>query len=85
MFRVIWTATAFDLLEHILDLAADPNAVVAAVVELDHLLGTDPVGHSEDRPDDRRVAFVLPIGVMFDFDKATRTVTVGSVWTTRVT
>ena len=84
MFTVIWLEPAMDRLRGLVAQAADPQAIFAAMRELDRRLSRDPQGESESRGDDQpRVAFASPLGVSFEVvgDR----VEIGHAWRIRPT
>lgn len=44
------------------------------------MLKEDPEDVGESRPDDQRVTFARPLGVLFSVDAAAGRVDIGSVW-----
>jgi len=82
-YRLIWTERAYDDLADMW-VAAEVftrGRIEAAVNHLNLELQNDPwqVGESRSR-DDRRMAFLGPIGVVFRIDDKARSVRVNHVW-----
>ena len=83
MHAVRWLPYAADRAVLLAVEASNPEAVVDAMLELDRMLSADPEGNSESREGPERVAFALPLGVMFEIRAEDRTVLIGDVWRTR--
>lgn len=56
------------------------QSVTAASHEIDQRLSADPENEGESRPDDRRIMFVAPLGVMYEIDQDQGIVFVLQVW-----
>jgi hypothetical protein len=83
MYEVYWLDPAMLRLRHLYDQANDPDAITAAMSELDRRLGADPEGESESRDGTERVAFADPLGVSFEITG--NQVDIEAVWLTRRT
>lgn len=83
MYKVLWTESALGELAT-LWLEADSGlrqAITAAQAQIDHLLERAPEEVGESRPENRRVAFVPPLGVVFSVRELERLVKVLRIWT----
>jgi hypothetical protein len=81
MFELVWPQSVVDQLRDLMEAAANPEAIVDAVHELDRMLRDDPVGQSESRPEPDRIAFAPPLGVLFQI--VGKRIVIGSVWRIR--
>ena len=79
-YTVLWMPVAEQRLAAIWTSAADRNAVTQAAHAIDQALRTDPEQAGESRPDDVRILFERPLGVLFSVSADDRTVSVLSVW-----
>lgn len=82
MFQVRWEDEATDELADIW-LSADPanrHLITRASNRIDQKFRSDPLSESESRPNERRVLFVAPLGVLFRIESDAQTVSVLKVW-----
>jgi len=82
MGQVLWTESALDELAT-LWLEADSvrrQAITAAQAQIDHLLENSPEDVGESRPNQRRVAFVPPLGVVFSVEESKEVAKVLRIW-----
>jgi hypothetical protein len=80
MYEVDWSSEAGNQLADIWTRATDRTAVTQASFSLDQALASDPLDTGESRPGNTRVAFVPPLGILFNVDAANRRVSVVSCW-----
>jgi hypothetical protein len=78
-WRVLWLESAEQQLAKLWDKDPDRNAITQSADLLDASLARDPYG-GESRPEDKYVAFALPLGVSYEIDAAHNRVRVLSVW-----
>ncbi|HVL12842.1 MAG TPA: hypothetical protein VM529_09760 [Gemmata sp.] len=78
-FRVVWTRAARDQLASVWLAHPDRAGVTAAAHRIDGLLGRDPAGQGEERPNDRRIMFESPLVVIYRIDAANNKVVVSHV------
>lgn len=79
-YSVTWLPGAENELAAIWMASTDRTAVTKAAAELDRRLAENGPDEGESRPGDRRITFVRPLAIIFEYDIAARTVTVGQVW-----
>jgi hypothetical protein len=81
MYQVIWTTSARLELAAIWNSAqpADDQLLIWAVADIAFRLARDPNNEGESRPQDTRVMFSWPLGVLFDVPDD-KTVWVHSIW-----
>ena len=77
---VVWTIEAEQELAAIWLTAADRGLIAAAADFLDRQLAQSPAAVGESRPDGRRIAYQLPLGVGFEIIEDDCLVRVLSVW-----
>jgi hypothetical protein len=84
MYVVIWGSAALQELAA-LWVNADAElraAITAATEEIDLALTRFPDDVGESRPDNRRIAFARPLGVLFRVRSSDRRVIITRVWST---
>ena len=82
MFTVLWGPEATEELTR-LWLQADAamrKRITAASHAIDKVLASEPDNTGESRPDGARIHFEFPLGIRFDVDNSSRTVSVLQVW-----
>lgn len=78
-WRVLWLESAEQQLAKLWDKDSDRNAITQSADLLDASLARNPyVG--ESRPENKYVAFALPLGVSYEIDPEHNRVRVLSVW-----
>jgi len=85
VFRVEWLQSALARLSTIW-INADPGLraqITQATHEIDRQLRTDPLNLGESRSERSRIAFVVPLGVLFRVDRDERRAVVQRVWLMR--
>lgn len=80
MYRVRWSRRAGNQLATVWTNAPERNAVTAASYAIDQALARDPENQGESRPNNRRVMFVAPLGVLYRVDTQRRLVRVLACW-----
>jgi hypothetical protein len=82
MYTVRWTVGARNELTTIWLAAtsSDRAAVNAATDHLDELLSRNPLREGESRPDNRRITFAPPLGLVYSVDEEHRIVRVLHIW-----
>ena len=80
-FTVVWKPEAEQQLAAIWLLAADRKAIASSTDRLERALSSRPDTIGEERPDNRRIAFVDPLAVIYQVSVEDRFVEVASVWT----
>ena len=56
------------------------TAITKSARAIDRLLEKDPINQGESRPNDRRIIFDLPLGIVYEVMPASRLVRVLFVW-----
>jgi hypothetical protein len=79
-YTATWLPAAENELATIWMASADRTAVTQAAAELDRRLAANGPDEGESRPGKRRITFVRPLAIIFEYDISARTVTVGQVW-----
>lgn len=79
-FTVVWLPRAERELAEVWERSADRPAVTRAVDRTDRLLRSFPDRVGEERPEQRRVLFDGPLGILFRVLEDDRLVRVISVW-----
>jgi hypothetical protein len=82
MYRVVWRRSALDEMAA-LWIDADTTlreSITLAAAEIDSLLADSPNEVGESRPNNRRIAFVPPLGFLFQVNSETHRVIVIHVW-----
>lgn len=81
-FGVRWEESALEELTQLWTSASAElrKAITAATHRIDQKLQVDPNGSGESRPDNRRILFSSPLGVIFKIEAAGKTVSVLRVW-----
>lgn len=79
-YEVEWSQRAINQLAEIWGRSTDREAVTIASHALDQVLGRDPEDIGESRPDDQRITFATPLGVLYEVDTRRRHVLVISCW-----
>ena len=82
-FTIVWDPDAEAELANIWVNSPDRSAVTLAAYDLEQRLRRNPDQVGESRPNDRRVAFEPPLGLMFRVLDADRIVRVLNVWAFR--
>jgi hypothetical protein len=82
-YTVIWTPEAERRLAAIWVNAPDREAIATAANSLDDRLARSPSAVGESRPDGRRIAHCLPLGIRFRIHEDDRLVKVLAVWACR--
>ncbi len=80
-YTVVWARGAEQELAAIWADAPERAEIAQAANQLDRELRRDPVSASESRPDGKRIAYSLPLGVKLRIFEADRLVRVLGVWT----
>ena len=85
MFRVEWLQEAVGELAELWIAADSPGrqAITKATHALDQELQTDPFRASESRDADVRIAFSIPLAILFEADLEERIVWILHVWSFR--
>ena len=78
-YRIVYRRRAKEKLADVWLNAADPNAVTAAINDIEARLRRDPLAAGESRPGHFRLIFEGPIGVLYKVDSQKRRVIVISV------
>jgi hypothetical protein len=81
-FTVEWTDPTQQDLAALWVAGPDRNAITAAANAIDAALARDPLAQGESRRGSTRVMFHAPLGVYYNVNQTTRTVTVWAVWRT---
>jgi hypothetical protein len=79
-YTVLWRPVAEQRLASIWMTARDRNAVTEAAHAIDEVLRIDPEQVGESRPDDVRIHFEEPLGILFTVSPDDRMAYVLSVW-----
>lgn len=79
-YSVFWSAVAEARLAELWNAADDRQAVTDAANAIDRLLAHDPERLGESRPDETRIFFMPPLGVLFHVEEPDRAVHVLKVW-----
>jgi hypothetical protein len=79
-YHVLWLPAAEQELARIWLNAADRSAVTSASNRMDRRLQSNPEDEGESRPNDQRIAFESPLGILFKVETASRRVLVIHVW-----
>jgi hypothetical protein len=79
-WKVVWKPEAERSLTLIWLSSRQREAINIGVHELDSALSINPNAVGESREENRRVAFVRPLGARIELDQAARTVSVLTVW-----
>ena len=85
MYEVFWAPSA---LEDLAALWVDAETtlretITTTAAEIDDLVSGSPYDVGESRTGDRRIAFVAPLGLIFDVESANRRVVIIHVWLIR--
>jgi hypothetical protein len=82
MYVVAWTKSAKDELASawVESESTLREAITAATARIDEVLQSSPCEFGESRADNRRIAFVPPLGLAFSVDEAKQRVKVLHVW-----
>ena len=85
MFDILWEDSATNELATIWMAASSEERarITAATMEIDRSLLGNPADAGESRPDNVRIFYVLPLGILFDIDMTRRVVRVLQVWRVR--
>ena len=79
-YTVVWIAEAERKLAAIWGNVTDREAIANAANFLDRQLARNPADVGESRPDGRRIAYCLPLGIRFRILEEDRLVKVLTVW-----
>jgi len=79
-YTVVWTSEAEQRLAAIWANAANREVIANAANSLDKQLARNPDAVGESRPDARRIAHCLPLGIRFRIHEDDRLVRVLTVW-----
>ena len=79
-YTVVWTLKAEQNLAAIWTNAADREIIASAANSIDQQLANNPIAVGESRPDGRRIAHYLPLGIRFRIHEDDRLVRVLTVW-----
>lgn len=79
-FRVVWKPEAEQELTQLWLANRIRSELTNAAASIDEYLQRDPAGFGDSRDESLRIAFVPPLGVLFDVDQAARLVVVIHVW-----
>jgi hypothetical protein len=82
-FTVVWTPAAQRELEQIWQTANDRDTVLRRVWDIEGTLTRGPREAGESRPDNRFVAYALPLGVLYEVVPNDAKVFIASAWWVR--
>jgi hypothetical protein len=83
-YHVFWTPSALNELAALwLDADANRAAITAAAASIDALLVDSPDEVGESRADQRRIAFVTPLAILFEIRSSDQRVVITHVWSTK--
>ena len=82
-YNVIWKRSADGQLASIWMDADDRAAITHAARALDRRLAVNPVEQGESRPNELRIGFELPLGVLYEIHEDQRLIQVVAVWKVR--
>jgi len=69
--------------EKIWQSASDRDAILRAMWDIEARVRNDPNDVGESRPNDQRITFATPLGVLFEIDHAIFKVEITSAWAIR--
>ena len=83
MFRVRWAKSALnELTNHWVNADSERRrAITSATQAVDRELAFNPQDKGESRPDDARIFFAPPLGILFQVEQPSAIVRVTRVWT----
>ena len=83
-YRILWSPVADENFNAVMQRSQKSlrKALLLVVRAINATLVDDPIGCSESRSDDVRIAFFDPLGIYFELMEDVRTVVVINVWRT---